>query len=221
MGQEDRPRGGDAARQQRAGHAWAWTPKEAWPGLAKHRHRTGKDLDSIATALGIIRSHRGGLEVCSKLGEGTVFTVMLPSTEQTAVLTLPPAMVQASAKPRGTILVVDDDPMVSRASARMLEASGFKTIEAVSAEDALEAFDGARSAVSAVLLDWSMEGMGGEGALFALRERSSALPILVTSGFPEPETMRCINEVGSATFLAKPFRRSALIKAIQAVLPRP
>lgn len=55
MGQEDRPRGGDAARQQRAGHAWAWTPKEAWPGLAKHRHRTGKDLDSIATALGIKR----------------------------------------------------------------------------------------------------------------------------------------------------------------------
>ena len=130
--------------------------------------RSGKGL-GLATALGIIRSHRGGLEVRTKLGEGTVFTVLLPSTEQTAVLTLPPTIVQTSAKPRGTILVVDDDPMVSRASARMLEASGFKTLEAVSAEDALEAFDGARSEVSAVLLDWTMEGMGGEGALRAPR----------------------------------------------------
>ena len=79
-----------------------------------------------------------------------------------------------------TVLLVDDEPTVRRAIARLLRAAGFETVLADSGETGLEAL--ARTQPAAILLDLNMPGLGGLETLTRAVERAPDTPIIVVSG---------------------------------------
>src|SRR5687768_8157566 len=79
-----------------------------------------------------------------------------------------------------TVLLVDDDPMVCRGFARLLEATGYRTVVAHSGENGLEILN--RRQPEAVLLDLNMPGLGGLETLTRAVERAPDTPIIVVSG---------------------------------------
>ncbi len=116
-----------------------------------------------------------------------------------------------------TILVVDDEPELREMVRRYLEAEGFKVIEAVDGDSALEAL--AISEPDLVLLDVSMPGRDGFETLQELRH-STTMPVIMLTARAE-EIDRVIGlTVGADDYVTKPFSPRELVARIRAVLRR-
>ena len=93
----------------------------------------------LATVYGIVKQHQGWIEVESKLGEGTTFTVFLPCC--TAARPKPGQTSQLETPVRGgteTILVVEDEAPVRELVCHLLAGHGYQILQAESGPKALE-----------------------------------------------------------------------------------
>jgi signal transduction histidine kinase len=125
----------------------------------------------------------GALRMFSKLGEGTVAELLLPL----AGIPIAPDRVQAEPggrAPRSTILVVDDDALISMSTADMLADLGHEVVEAVSGWQALDILRSGTH-VDLLLTDFAMPGMTGADLVRAARELRPDLPVLIATGYAE------------------------------------
>ncbi|MCX5744145.1 MAG: response regulator [Proteobacteria bacterium] len=129
-----------------------------------------------------------------------------------------PAVSEPSVHPeRGTVLVVDDEPVVQATMARLLKRMGFAVIVASDGAEALAIFDRRRAEIQLVLLDMSMPVMGGNECFRKLRERSK-VPVLLASGFAPDHEAQMLLAADAAGFLEKPFTRGQLSATIDKIL---
>ncbi|HTA17923.1 MAG TPA: response regulator, partial [Polyangia bacterium] len=119
--------------------------------------------------------------------------------------------------PRGsrgeTILIVDDEPAVSTAVARLLRQQGYDVLEALDAAAARETLAAKGSAVELVLLDHSMPNESGPEALPSLRALTDAPIVLFTGGVAEMPP-------GAAGLLQKPVDTAELLQAVRDTIAR-
>jgi EAL domain-containing protein (putative c-di-GMP-specific phosphodiesterase class I)/ActR/RegA family two-component response regulator len=108
----------------------------------------------------------------------------------------------------GRVLLVEDEPLLRRAMARMLRRGGFEVVEAGSGSEALERLDTAQ--VDCVLSDISMPGMDGMALLKAVTGRDLDLPFVLVTGFPSLDTAIEAVEYGAFHYLRKPFQPQEL-----------
>ena len=111
------------------------------------------------------------------------------------------------------VFVIDDDPSVCRALARLLDASGYTVETYHSALDFL-----ARQAYiddGCIILDVNMPGMDGLDLQMRLKERSIDLPIIFLTGHGTlPMGIQAMKR-GAADFLTKPVDETDLLNAVQ------
>lgn len=163
----------------------------------------------LATAWATVKAHYGFLECESELGEGTVFSLLLPAgeSEVAQVAPSPPAGVASGAG--RVVLLIDDEEAVSRANAAVLRAAGFKVLLASSGELALRLASG--HTIDAVVLDYSMPGLSAQDTLAGLRRGRPGLPVVCLSGLGT--TLE-----GATSQLIKPASRGELVRAIEEAL---
>jgi DNA-binding response OmpR family regulator len=114
------------------------------------------------------------------------------------------------------ILVVDDSMYARRRLRQTLETHGHTVIEAGSGMAALESY--VVSPPDLVLLDLTMEDLGGLEVLHRLREIDPAAAVVVVSADVQRSTAKLVAEAGAFRFLAKPADPGELIDAVQAAL---
>jgi PAS domain S-box-containing protein len=184
-----------------------FTTKESGSGLG------------LAALLGIVRGHHGTLAVNSQPGEGSCFTIYFPALTATGpgIAALPGDV--ATASPRGTVLVVDDEEAVLEVSARMLESDGIRVLTACDGEQGVEMFRRHARDIAVVLLDLTMPVMSGEQAFHAIRAIRDDIPVLLSSGFSETEAVSRLSEYGLAGFVRKPYTRDTFLGEIHRHLP--
>ncbi len=103
---------------------------------------------------------------------------------------------------KGSVLVVDDDPQVLRATARVLASNGFTVTQATNGGEAVELAKQIR--FDAILSDISMPGMDGIQLLRAVREHDLHVPVVLITGQPALTTAVQALDYGALKYLVKP-----------------
>lgn len=172
------------------------------------------------TGLGLSQVHGfaeqsgGSVAIESRLGQGTVVTLLLPRAQKDAASPSAEPPCPDVADGVGDVLVVEDDDRVAAVVCDMIEDLGYRATRVANASEALEALkDG--SAFDLVFSDVVMPGeMNGIQLAAEIRNRRPNLPIVLTTGYSNPE-----EDTGEPyRVLQKPYGVNALSSAFRAAL---
>ncbi len=182
----------------------------------------------MSVVAGIVRAHRGVIEVLSSPESGTTISVFLP-LESTAPLTalgshkqsahnIGTASPQESLLRSGLILVVDDEPTLRNLICRTLNTQGFETISAANGDEALVLM-AARPEIILVLLDLTMPQRDGLEVYAEILAFYPKLSVMLMSGYNEQSVASRLGpDAPVPAFLHKPFRSTELLSMVRKTL---
>jgi PAS domain S-box-containing protein len=176
----------------------------------------GRGLGLSAVA-GAAKTLGGGIVVETAPGSGTTFRVLLPACDTPAAVPRDTAA-PAPSRGAGTVLVVDDEPMIRRLGSKILKDAGYRVLVAGDGDEALRIFGEDPNRIDVVLLDMSMPGKSGKAVLAALQEQRPDVKVVFMSGFGESEALRVVGANRFLAFLQKPFNAGDLPGVIASVL---
>jgi two-component system cell cycle sensor histidine kinase/response regulator CckA len=172
----------------------------------------------LSTALTIVKSHGGFLNVYSEVYKGTQFAIYLPAMEAPGK---PAKDVLQTDLPLGKgelILVVDDEESIREITRGTLETFGYTVLTASDGTEALALYTDRKSEIAVVLTDMVMPFMDGPATIRALRKMDADVKIIAASGLTAGNTAGEGSLEGVNVFLSKPYTAEKLLKALAQVL---
>jgi PAS domain S-box-containing protein len=181
---------------------------------------TGRGL-GLAAVAGIVRGHRGAVEIESEPGHGTIFRVLFPAVE-TVGASLPRVGHSGTVwRASDTVLVIDDDASVRELAADILSRVGLQVVTAADGREGIEIYSQRASEIRIVLLDRTMPALSGMDVFRELRAIDPQACVILVSGFSEERAAAELRDAGLAGFLQKPFLPEALIDLVREQLEAP
>ena len=172
----------------------------------------------LATVYGIVKQFGGHVWVYSEPGHGTTFKIYLPSAEHKVGGPAEPATEPLPSRREGvTLLLTEDDPIMRRLTRKMLEAHGYRVLEAEDGKSALQVIGSHAGSIALILTDVVMRGMNGPELVLRLMESHPEIKVVYMSGYTGELVANRGLESG-VRLLEKPFTRADLLKTIDEVL---
>ena len=177
----------------------------------------------LATSYSIVKRHGGAITVSSEQGRGSTFCIYLPAVPGEAPqATVAPAPGSLSGKGKGQVLVMDDEMMVRDVAGKMIESCGYAVKYAADGSEAVsrvrEANESGRP-FDVVILDLTVKGgMGGEEAIWKIREIAPGVKAVVSSGYADNSVISDYRAHGFDVYLNKPYSLAALKNCLNSLV---
>jgi two-component system, cell cycle sensor histidine kinase and response regulator CckA len=168
----------------------------------------------LSTVYGILKQNRGYIDVISEVNVGTTFKIYIPRFEgksEDRIEEPPPSDTFATE----TVLLVEDQELVRKLAQRVLARKGYKVLEALDGEKALEICEDYRGSIDLLLTDVVMPKMNGKQLYDKISKAMPGLQVLYMSGYTDNEIAHHGVLEPGVNFLQKPFRPDALIRAVR------
>lgn len=178
----------------------------------------------MAVVLGIVRAHKGAIHLDSQPGKGTTVRVLfraLESAEQ--VKAQEKAAVERKGhewQGRGTVLMVDDEQKVLEVGKNMLEHLGFTVLATTRAKEVVEIFQKQYRHIDCVFIDFTMPQMDGVELFHKLKQIKKDIPVVISSGYTEEQTMDRFDDIQPEGFIHKPYRLRQLAVQMQTIMDK-
>jgi len=184
----------------------------------KKMGRSGTGL-GMSVVWGTVKDHHGYIDVESREGEGTTFTLYFPATREVKGKDEPPLSVESYRGRGESILIVDDVEQQREIASEMLKALGYSVRTVSSGEEALEYLK--THPVDLVILDMIMDpGIDGLETYRRIIRFRPGQKAVIASGFSETERVREAQRLGVGAYVKKPFLSDKIGPAIRAELDK-
>ncbi|HSP07386.1 MAG TPA: ATP-binding protein, partial [Acidobacteriota bacterium] len=173
---------------------------------------TGRNFGmGLVSASGIVKAHRGWIEVLTQPGEGSNFRVFLPRIEEGSA-----HADQLEPSGRQMVLVVDDAESIRRMSRKVLEEAGFHVLLAEDVTEALRLLDHFGKRIRGVVLDFSSSARTARELFEEIHHEDANMHVLLTAGYSSADTAALTAR--GASLLPKPFTATELVDAVKKML---
>jgi two-component system, cell cycle sensor histidine kinase and response regulator CckA len=173
----------------------------------------------LSVVYGIVTSHKGFIDVNSKIGQGTTISLYFPAEnpdEQSIVADAP--MPPAATGGTETILVVEDEEMLRSLVSEVLTKLGYSVIFAFDGEEALKVYGNYMDRIALVLLDLGLPKIPGDEVLFELRKKNPDVKVVFCTGYVKKERAKELLDLGAKGVVFKPYTVNDMLGTIRQVL---
>lgn len=185
------------------------------PFFTTKEHGKGTGL-GLAVVYGIVRGHRGHVEVETAPRRGTTFRIHIPApAESPAVVDRPESREDPSP---GTALVVEDEPLLLHLLTTILTEQGWTLHTAQDGVDAVEVFRRHAAGIEIVVSDVGLPRLGGFEAFAEMRRLTPHVHGVFASGYFDPSTERLVGRDGVTALVRKPYRPAEIVEAAERAL---
>jgi len=173
----------------------------------------------LSVVYGIVQSHRGLIGVESAPGKGTKFTLDIPIPDSAAAEEI--AAREADIARIGgteTLMVVEDEEMLSELLKASLEALGYTVVVASNGDQALGMFESVGEEIDLVVSDLGLPGMSGAELFQKIRAIRGDARVIIATGYIDPETRSELLNLGACGFIQKPYLPDDVARAVREAL---
>jgi PAS domain S-box-containing protein len=172
----------------------------------------------LSTALTIVRSHGGFINVYSELHKGSQFALYLPALDTPDTLESVAAQTNLPLGHGELILVVDDEEAIREITHGTLEAFGYTVLTASDGTEALALYADRKNEIAVVLTDMVMPFMDGPATIRALQRMNPKVRIIAASGLGTGQRAGEGTLEGVSIFLNKPYTAERLLTTLAQIL---
>jgi CheY-like chemotaxis protein len=172
----------------------------------------------LSTVIGIVKSHKGFINVYTEVGKGTSFKVYFPATEVKEIESVKEDKKEQFAGGGELILVADDEKAVCEITKLSLETCGYKVLVATNGIEAIGIYTQHQPEISLVLLDMMMPSIDGATTIRTLQKINPDILIIAVSGLASNQQIAELSGSSVKRFLLKPYTAQELLKNVSEVL---
>jgi PAS domain S-box-containing protein len=172
----------------------------------------------LSTALTIVKSHGGFINVYSELHKGSQFTLYLPALEEQRTAAVRALQTDLPLGNGELVLIVDDEEAIREITRSTLETFGYRVLTASDGTEALALYADRKSEIDVVLTDMVMPFMDGPATIRALQRMNPGVRIIAASGLTMGLRAGEASLEGVSVFLNKPYTAEKVLKALAHVL---
>jgi two-component system cell cycle sensor histidine kinase/response regulator CckA len=172
----------------------------------------------LSIVYGIIKQHKGYVNVYSEPGKGSSFNVYLPLIHDRGESAEIKTHLEPAEGGTETILLAEDDIALRQLTRSLLERYGYTVIESVDGQDAVEKFMEHKDAIDLLLFDVVMPRKNGEEAFEEIRKVRADIRVILASGYPGDMVRKKVKSRENIELISKPILPTALMKKIREIL---
>ncbi|MDX8398305.1 MAG: response regulator, partial [Mariprofundaceae bacterium] len=171
----------------------------------------------LSTLYGTIEMHHGHIQVESKLGQGTTFTITLPTINTVETPTIKTSLIRSATDAQG-ILIIDDEESLRNTLKHILSSLGYKVYTAVGGQHGIDTYQKFQDKIALVITDIIMPNMNGYAAIESIRKINHQTPVLYMTGYDSSSSEEKLNLDDNTKLVHKPFKIDELSQLIYDML---
>ncbi len=170
----------------------------------------------LAVVYGVIKSHKGFVDVSSQVNQGTTFTLFFPirETEREEEHVLENTLM-TEARCSGTILVVEDEPMLLELVKGLLESKGYNVMAAADGVEAVDLYTQHKDEIGLVLTDLGLPKLDGWEVFQRMKEINPDAKVIIASGYVDPTLRTNLLNAGARDLVQKPYLPQEILTRVR------